>query len=278
MENLVRDETISVEVLEKMSQDELDELARKKAQEIFLNIQGAKEKIEKAKRLSSDAEGLDIGGSDITNLITLGICGKSREDKLADALRLTNKAQISQNDAIDELSEIIRESIKFTQMTSKFSLSLHRAMAFLFENGIKDANGNIIKLSDESAKAFRSLVDAAEKFAVDQARLDDKHEQMSQQINQIYTTLNSKAQIDDAQEAAITSNAKNIEKIILNLDDKNNLDIKQDELIAKNAALIAQNSEILRKLQTKSSTKIYMICTLSLIISLISLALYFIKI
>ena len=78
---------------------------------------------------------------------------------------------------------------------------------------------------------------------------------MSQQINQIYTTLNSKAQIDDAQEAAITSNAKNIEKIILNLDDKNNLDTKQDELIAKNAALIAQNSEILRKLQTKSSIK-----------------------
>lgn len=101
---------------------------------------------------------------------------------------------------------------------------------------------------------------------------------MSQQINQICTTLNSKAQIDDAQEAAITSNAKSIEKIILNLDDKNNLDTKQNELIAKNAALIAQNSEILRKLQTRSSTKIYMICTLSLIISLISLALYFIKI
>lgn len=35
MENLVRDETISVEVLEKMSQDELDELARKKLKRYF---------------------------------------------------------------------------------------------------------------------------------------------------------------------------------------------------------------------------------------------------
>jgi len=80
---------------------------------------------------------------------------------------------------------------------------------------------------------------------------------MMVQLSQFNSLVNQKKENRPFIEKIIIAfaNAVNIEKIILNLDDKNNLDTKQDELIAKNAALIAQNSEILRKLQTKSSIK-----------------------
>jgi hypothetical protein len=148
MTELVKDEMLSIEILESMSQSELEKLAIEKAKEIFLNIHNANEKIKQAKELSVEASTIDTGGSDITNYITLGLAGKSREDKLSDRLNLTNKAQVSQNEAIFELSKIVQESIKFTQLTSKFSTSLQQAMSFLFKNGLKDASGNITKLSN----------------------------------------------------------------------------------------------------------------------------------
>ena len=97
MTELVKDEMLSIEILESMSQSELEKLAIEKAKEIFLNIHNANEKIKQAKELSVEASTIDTGGSDITNYITLGLAGKSREDKLSDRLNLTNKAQVSQN-------------------------------------------------------------------------------------------------------------------------------------------------------------------------------------
>ena len=266
----VKDEMLSIEILESMSQSELSKLAKEKAEEIFLNICKANEKIKEAKELSVKASTIETDGSDIKNIATLGIAGKSREDKLSDRLNLTSKAQISQNEAIFELSKIVQESIKFTQLTSKFSTSLQQAMSFLFKNGLKDANGNITKLSNESAKAFCDILDAADKFAANQARLDDK-------IDQIYSRLDKKHQVDEEQGQAIQSNADKIRELFLHMDEKGRLDQEQEKLIAQNAQAIMANTEILRKLQSKKDTKVYIIAVVSLLLSAVSIVLHFFK-
>ena len=270
MTDIVKDEPLSIEILESMSQSKLEELAREKAREIFLNIHNANEKIKEAKKLSVRASTVETDGTDIKNYITLGFAGKSREDKLSDRLNLTSKAQISQNEAIFELSKIVQESIKFTQLTSKFSSSLQQAMSFLFTNGLKDTNGNITKLSDESARAFCDILEAADKFAASQARLDDK-------IDQIYSNLDKKHQIDEEQSQIIQSNSNKISELLLHMDEKGKLDQEQEKLIAKNAQAIMANTEILRNLPSRKDTKIYKIAMASLLLSVISIVLHFIR-
>ena len=270
MTDIVKDEPLSIEILESMSQSKLEELAREKAREIFLNIHNANEKIKEAKELSVRASTVETDGSDGINFATFGFAGKSMEDKLSDRINLTNKAQISQNEAIFELSKIVQESIKFTQLTSKFSSSLQQAMSFLFKNGLKDANGNTTKLSDESAKAFCDILDAADQFAASQARLDYK-------IDQIYSNLDKNHQIDEKQSQIIQSNSNKISELLLHMDEKGQLDQEQEKLIAKNTQAIMANTEILRNLQTRKDTKIYIIAIASLLLSVISIVLHFVR-
>ena len=59
MTDIVKDEPLSIEILESMSQSKLEELAREKAREIFLNIHNANEKIKQAKELSVKANQID---------------------------------------------------------------------------------------------------------------------------------------------------------------------------------------------------------------------------
>ena len=270
MTELAKDEILSVEILESMPQSELEELAREKAEEIFSNIIKINKKIEEAKKLSTEASGLDTGGSDIKNIISLGIAGESREDKIANGLKITIEGQIKQNEAIFELSNIIKESIQFTQLTGKFSIYLQQAMLFLFKNGLEDANGNITKLSGESAKAFCDILDAADKFAASQARLDDK-------IDQIYSRLDKKHQVNEEQGQAVQSNADKIRELFLHMDEKGRLDQEQEKLIAKNAQDIMANTEILRELQSKKDTKVYIIAIVALLLSAVSIVLHFFK-
>ncbi|MGG7047741.1 MULTISPECIES: hypothetical protein [unclassified Campylobacter] len=298
MPNLVKDEVYSVEVLDKISDSELEKLAKKKASEILRNIHSASLKIKDAQELAEKANDIDTGGSDWSNLLTFGYAGKSAEDKLRDAQKATNTALIKTNEAVAELNNIVQESVKFTQLTGKFSRYLSSAMAFVLKNGLKNANGKIVKLSGESAQTFSSIIDAADRFAANHVKLEQTHDELKQliseqeqisklqtrQIDELNEALQSKYKIDESQEKAIGENAKNIENILANLDQKHELDSKQEEQIAKNAQaiadnaqVIAQNSEILHELQGKNDSISKIIAVAALVIALASLAMHFVK-
>ena len=61
------------------------------------------------------------------------------------------------------------------------------------------------------------------------------------------------------------------------MDEKGQLDQEQEKLMTKNAQAIMANTEILRNLQTKKDTKIYIIAIASLLLSVISIVLHFIR-
>ena len=143
-------------------------------------------------------------------------------------------------------------------------------MSFLFKNGLKDTDGNITKLSNESARAFCDILEAADQFAASQARLDDK-------IDQIYSNLDKNHQIDEKQSQIIQSNSNKISELLLHMDEKGQLDQEQEKLMTKNAQAIMANTEILRNLQTRKDTKIYIIAIASLLLSVISIVLHFIR-
>ena len=61
------------------------------------------------------------------------------------------------------------------------------------------------------------------------------------------------------------------------MDEKGQLDQEQEKLMTKNAKAIMANTEILRNLQTRKDTKIYIIAIASLLLSVISIVLHFIR-
>jgi hypothetical protein len=61
------------------------------------------------------------------------------------------------------------------------------------------------------------------------------------------------------------------------MDEKGQLDQEQEKLMTKNAQAIMANTEILRNLQTRKDTKIYIIAIASLLLSVISIVLHFIR-
>ncbi|MGP1579827.1 MAG: hypothetical protein ACTTH5_02220 [Wolinella sp.] len=256
MANLVKDEGLSVEVLESMEPSELSRLAKEKAEEIFLNIRNASEKIKEAKEQSDEAANLDTSRSDLKNIISFGLLGQSREDKIAKRITLMNRAQKSQNEAMSELSNIVQQSIQFTQLTSKFSNHLQQAMSVLFKDGLRDANGNITKLSDKSAEVFCSILDAADRFVASQVRCDDK-------INQLGSQL-------EKQEQDIRSNGDKIGKLFDHMDKKGQIDQEQERLIS-------ENTKAIQELQSKIDAKVSAVAIVALLFSLVSLVLHFIK-
>lgn len=121
-----------------------------------------------------------------------------------------------------------------------------------------------------SNRAFCDILEAADKFAASQARLDDK-------IDQIYSNLDKNHQIDEKQSQIIQSNSNKISELLLHMDEKGQLDQEQEKLMTKNAQAIMANTEILRNLQTRKDTKIYIIAIASLLLSVISIVLHFIR-
>ena len=61
------------------------------------------------------------------------------------------------------------------------------------------------------------------------------------------------------------------------MDEKGRLDQEQEKLIAQNAKAIMANTEILRNLQAKKDTKVYIIAIIALLLSAVSIVLHFFK-
>ena len=83
--------------------------------------------------------------------------------------------------------------------------------------------------------------------------------------------------MDEEQGQAIQSNADKIRELFLHMDEKGRLDQEQEKLIAQNAQAIMANTEILRELQSKKDTKVYIIAVVSLLLSAVSIVLHFFK-
>ncbi|KEA46293.1 hypothetical protein CR66_03675 [Campylobacter mucosalis] len=259
-------------------------LAKEKTDEIFSAINGLNKKIKEAKELSSEAENSsDKAGmfDKITNFTTGGLFGKNDTDILRARQRLIIKAQSMTNEAVAELAKLQQEAIKLTQISALFSMHMSQHISHIIAKGFKDRDGHIVKLSEQDTQIANYMLESAQKYAEQEIKRE-------QDIKNINNRLDEKSKLDDEQSQAIQENqntiAKNKDTLARHSEifkefknNKNILDDEQSKLIEQNAQRIANNAEIIAKIQNQSNIKIYLLCVVNFIISVVAIALHFIK-
>ena len=139
------------EQIRQMDNDTLSLFARKKASAILQRVSELSAKIEAAKEASKGAKGVKTGFLKFGNT-------KKKVDLTADALDKTNEAMAN-------IAEIQHETILFTCISARFARAMCEAMSLMMANGLKDSNGNLHEL-DQNTQAFAHHIQStAEDFA-----------------------------------------------------------------------------------------------------------------
>jgi hypothetical protein len=166
---------------------ELQKLAEDKSVEILQKINATTERIAESKELAEDAKNMRSGWF-----------GKTR--KKADA---TANAVVAANAALSEMNNLLQESIRFTCSSIQFAQVMHKTMAYMMLNGIKDTNGQITQLSNDSKEAVQLILDEADDFVTKQLAVEEKQSEMYRSLERLQNLFVEKEQIDEKQEKEI---------------------------------------------------------------------------
>lgn len=239
------DLVVTVDEIERMTPSKVDELVERKTKEILLNIQACTDKIQEAKEASERAQEMEVGG----------FWGRGK--RTAEKATATANALANTNEAVGELSKIVRESIAFTCLSMAFAQKMTESISQMMVEGFEDSNGNYISLSHDAKEQGEIILKQAKNFLNSQLQIKEIEEKQKQKdeldrkqdelISQNTERLNEKDKIDALQ-------TKRLEELGDLLNDKDHLDQKQEAAIAKNTEdinllfeKIKQNEEINKK-------------------------------
>lgn len=229
---------------------DLKALAEKKLTEILEKIQAISYNIDKAKRLTKQAENSE---SDWSNKLSFGRFGESKTDKRS---RLNTKAITMQNEAMVEMNNLIQESIKLTTISYGFAQAMTQTIAEMLTSGFKDSNGDIQRLEGVAREQVLIILDEAKKFVQHQQEYEVRQEKQETQISILerdfdkhkkdyeYRQMNQESQIDSLesgfaehkeeyeerqkqQETQIAAHGTKIQDIHARLESKDSLDEEQ---------------------------------------------------
>lgn len=235
---LSKELAITTSEINAMSLSQIDKLAEEKSRFILKKIALSTEKIEYAKENAERAHDMKVGFG-----------GKTKKK-----VEATANALVDTNEAVAELNEIVRESIRFTCMSVNFAQAMSKYMSVLLYNGFESQGGEIIKLDADSKEQALYIIQQADEFtkrqrAVErqQTEHDTKIAQLSRDISSNASRLNEKDRIDAEQ----TQRLKEFETL---LEQKDSLDESQSKRIEKNEKeikilyeLIKQQADVLDK-------------------------------
>lgn len=268
--------SITVKDIEKMTPNKVDELVSKKTKEILVNIQNCTNKIQEAREAAEYAESMEIGG-------LLG-----RVKRTAVKATATAEALMNTNEAVSELSNIVKESIAFTCLSMAFAQKMTDSIAQMMAEGFEDSNGNYITLSNDAKEQGEIILKQAKNYLNSQLQINELEEKQKQKdikdkiqdelIAKNRERLNQKDEIDTLQ-------TQRLEELTALLSNKDLLDQKQEEAILKNSEAVKvlfeytkQKDELDKKQseqieQLINKNKINVINILSLGLSIISIGL-----
>ena len=226
-----------IEAIRKMTGFELSEYAKQKSEKILSLIQQSVEKIQDLKEKSDNIKEIKLGFFE-----RMWHGSKRKTDALAEGQKLLAEAMAEQAD-------LIRESIEYTCISSDFAHVMHQTMANLMAVGFRDVNGNIRKLDKEAQNFAQNILDAAESFVRKQKAYEEELSRQNEAINSV-----SKVAEDNRKR----------------LDEKDDVDKKQEDAIESNRKSIDKNAECIHS--NKTTARIAMIMSIvSAVISLISM-------
>ena len=242
--------SVTLKDIEKMTPNKVDELVSKKTKEILVNIQNCTNNIQKAKKAAKYAESMGTG-----NIFTRG-------KKTAEKATATAEALINTNEAVSELSNIVKESIAFTCLSMAFAKKMTDSIVQMMAEGFEDSNGNYITLSNDAKEQGEIILKQAKNYlnsqlqinelearqkeqeiidkqqdeliAKNSERLDEKEkidELQTQRLEELGALLSNKDLVDQKQEEAILKNSEAVKVLFEYTKQKDELDKKQTEQI-----------------------------------------------
>ena len=150
------------ELNQRMSKKALQALAETRAVDILTQINIANERIKEAKGEAERANQMESGG-------LFGVKTKNKVD-------VQGKALVKTNEAVAELNTLIQHSIAYMKTSIQFSVVMCKTMTHMMQNGFRDRDGQIRKLTNDSNKSVRLIIDEIDNFAKQQKMMEKKHE------------------------------------------------------------------------------------------------------
>ena len=268
--------SVTLKDIEKMTPNKVDELVSKKTKEILVNIQNCTNKIQEAKEAAEYAESMETGG----------FWGRGK--RTAAKATATAEALMNTNEAVSELSNIVKESIAFTCLSMAFAKKMTDSIAQMMAEGFEDSNGNYITLSNDAKEQGEIILKQAKNYLNSQLQINELEARQKEQeiidkqqaelIAKNSERLDEKEKIDELQ-------TQRLEELTALLSNKDLLDQKQEEAILKNSEAVKvlfeytkQKDELDKKQseqieQLINKNKINVINILSLGLSIISIGL-----
>jgi len=125
-----------------LSEKMIDELAKQNSMKILEKIYNCTEKIEEAKVVADEANNMKIGW--------FGYGTKKK-------INATSNALVQQSRAIEEMNNLMQESIKFTCLSHAYSIAMRDVMLEMINNGFKNSNDQLVRLN-KNGKTHASLL------------------------------------------------------------------------------------------------------------------------
>lgn len=247
-------------------QEDLEKYVKEKLNSISQKIEQAAEKIKKAKQLATKAQTVNTGFfgkfEDIFHRGTGEIFGDSTTTQRSKLNTETNQLQ---NEAIEELALLSKETINFATNSNQILSATIAAIHDLIMHGFEDAHGNRMQLSREGKEQFEII----EENLIHTLESKEKHKELSQKVTEIEDE--HKRQIEtnrrdiegnrkdieankdkiEGNRARIQENKDKIKYLEQELDEKDILDESQSKDIKSNQESIAKLQEESQKLQEK---------------------------
>lgn len=268
--------SVTLKDIEKMTPNKVDELVSKKTKEILVNIQNCTNKIQEAKEAAEYAESMETGG----------FWGRGK--RTAAKATATAEALMNTNEAVSELSNIVKESIAFTCLSMAFAQKMTDSIAQMMAEGFEDSNGNYITLSNDAKEQGEIILKQAKNYLNSQLQINELEARQKEQeiidkqqdelIAKNSERLDEKEKIDELQ-------TQRLEELGALLSNKDLVDQKQEEAILKNSEAVkvlfeyTKQKEELDKKQSEqieqliNKNKVNVINLLSLGLSIISIGL-----
>jgi len=105
-----------------------------------------------------------------------GLFGWGKKDKQIDLLA---KTDLATNEAVTELAKLQQETIHFITQSAYLARNMCNALSYIAVNGIRNADGRVERLSDETTKTINAIVGQAWDFVKQQESI--KQAQLSQE-------------------------------------------------------------------------------------------------
>ena len=239
----------------KLTSSQLDRLVEEKSKFILEKIELSTKKIAEAKDIATAAKQLKTGAF-----------GKTQ--KKTDA---TANAIIATNEAVAEMNEILKESIKFTCSSTELAQAMAKKMNKYMKNGFKNRDGKIVELSSYSKEQAIFIINKAEEYAKNQLEIDNKQASQDSKINNLYEIVDCNTKLLNEKEKIDAEQSQRLEELGALLSNKDLVDQKQEEAIRilfeyteQKDILDKEQSEEIRHLLKVSS---FRLCIITLIIS-----------